>query len=487
MKKIFLRFTTFLLGMIMCASLAACGGGGGFERTYTIDDPWWNTTGTLQKDGNNVVFDDVYVDLVTVVTGPDYTTFEKLVNRFNTEYKDKITVNITQMNDSSFETTVASNIVNNSNAPDLIMSHQKGQASLVENKLIQPFDEAMEKSGIEIKLEDYSSSLTQYSSLGYEGYLFSLPIDVRSQVAYYNKKLLNKYGGELPETRSELIALCKSAASGEGNGFIPIAIDTSFDSKYFSTYSFPTAIVQNGGHFYDDTFRADWASDATNLKAFKDAVQSMKELTEAPKLMDYGMSASAALGSFLSNKALFYISVPWELKEVISAYGKENNNLTDAKVMEEYIGGTSLSGWFALDENAECADYVFGDAHCFSMSRTVTDINKKAAMLEFMKWYTQTVSVGTAWAEAGHMSASTIVVNDPAYIENAFVENFINKFYSDINKIECLGLTPYFNDTITGLAALFVSTQSTATEAATEAAIRDAQDSVNEVIDFIEM
>ena len=249
MKKIFLRFTTFLLGMIMCASLAACGGGDGFERTYTIDDPWWNTTGTLQKEGKNVVFDDVYVDLVTVVTGADYTTFEKLVNRFNTEYKDKITVNITQMNDSNFETTVASNIVNNSNAPDLIMSHQKGQASLVENKLIQPFDEAMEKSGIEIKLEDYSASLTQYSSLGYEGYLFSLPIDVRSQVAYYNKKLLNKYGGELPETRSELIALCKSAASGEGNGFIPIAIDTSFDSKYFSTYSFPTAIVQNGGHF----------------------------------------------------------------------------------------------------------------------------------------------------------------------------------------------------------------------------------------------
>ena len=97
------------------------------------------------------------------------------------------------------------------------------------------------------------------------------------------------------------------------------------------------------------------------------------------------------------------------------------------------------------------------------------------------------MSVGTAWAEAGHMSASTIVVNDPAYIENAWVENFISKFYSDINKIECLGLTPYFNDTITGLAALFVSTQSTATEAATEAAIRDAQDSVNEVIDFIEM
>ena len=192
MKKIFLRFTTFLLGMIMCASLAACGGGDGFERTYTIDDPWWNTTGTLQKEGKNVVFDDVYVDLVTVVTGADYTTFEKLVNRFNTEYKDKITVNITQMNDSNFETTVASNIVNNSNAPDLIMSHQKGQASLVENKLIQPFDEAMEKSGIEIKLEDYSSSLTQYSSHGYEGYLFSLPIDVRSQVAYYNKKLLNK-------------------------------------------------------------------------------------------------------------------------------------------------------------------------------------------------------------------------------------------------------------------------------------------------------
>lgn len=485
MKKIFRRFTACLLGMIMCASITACGGGNGFERTYTIDDPWWSTTGTLQKEGTKVVFDDVYVDLVTVVTGADWTTFEKLINRFNTEYRDKIRINVTQMNDSTFESTVASNIVNNSNAPELIMSHQKGQASLVENKLIQPFDEAMEKSGIEINLEDYSSGLTQYSSLGYEGYLFGLPIDVRSQVVYYNKKLLNKYNEKLPETRSELIALCKKVASGEGSGFIPIAADTS--DKYFSMYSFATAIVQNGGHFYDKDFRADWASDATNLKAFKDAVSSIKKLTEAPKLMNYGMSASTALGNFLSNKALFYISVPWTLKEVISGYGRQNGNLTDTKVMEECIGGTSLSGWFALDESAECADYIFGDAHCFSMSRTVTDINKKAAMLEFMKWYTQTVSVGAEWAEAGHMSASTIVMNDPAYTENAWVENFISKFYSDINKIECLGLTPYFNDTISQLAALFVSTQATATDAATEAAIKQAQDKVNEVIDFIEM
>ena len=483
------RIAAILATACICVSLTACANNEGFERKYTIDNPWWSTTGELRKEDNNVVFDDVDVNLTTVVTGADYVGFKALVDTFNSEYRDKIHINISQLNDEGFEKTMATNIINNSNAPDLIMSHQKGHAALVEQKIIQPFDEAMEKSGIKLDLNDYSASLTQYSSLGYEGYLFSLPIDVRSEVVYYNKTLLGT--NELPTNRSELIELCNTVKEGKGSDFIPIATKTAEsaqfpEGKYFALYTFPTAIVQNGGHLYNDSFYADWADDADNLEAFKDAVTSIKDLV-GQGLMQYNMGGDA-LNKFLSNQALFYVGVPWELKSVIKAYG-DKHSLSEDKVISDYLGGTSLAGWFALDKNAdaEYANRIFGDSHCFAMSKTVTNINKKAAILEFMKWYTQTVSTGTAWAEAGHMSASTIVTTDSAYTENTYVANFINNFYSDINQIECMGISPYFEEINRGLGSLFASMQSISGANKIEAAIRTAQDDVNEEISFAEM
>ena len=80
MIKMGKRIAAILVTVCICVSLTACANDEGFERKYTIDNPWWSTTGELRKEDNNVVFDDVDVNLTTVVTGADYVGFKDNVD-----------------------------------------------------------------------------------------------------------------------------------------------------------------------------------------------------------------------------------------------------------------------------------------------------------------------------------------------------------------------------------------------------------------------
>ena len=143
-----------LLAMTVTAlslgAFAACRGGD--------DGPI--TTGELVKDENgNVVFENVEIVCNTVVSGSDKDAFEQIVQQFNIEHRGEITVHTESIGDGTFENSVPQKINNNSNAPDLIMAHQKVLKSFANNNLLQPFDEAMELSGIEIDLSNYAQGL----------------------------------------------------------------------------------------------------------------------------------------------------------------------------------------------------------------------------------------------------------------------------------------------------------------------------------------
>lgn len=470
--------------MVCAASLsfAACGGtGGGGTTGSTIENPWWTTTGSLEKDAdNNVVFDNIDIALTTIVDGADKATLNEIVSQFNSEYSGKIRVTVTVAHQGIFDETVASQISNNSNPPDLIMGHQKSYKSFTDMHLLQPFDEVIEESGISISLDDYSSSLSKYSSMGYEGYTFGIPIDAQSCVVYYNKQMLNEYGGELPTSHSELIRLCKKVAAEKN--ITPIAMSTEDD--FFTNYVFTTAIVQNGGVFYDDNYRANWYSNEENRQAFLNGITSLRDLT-SQSLADFGRGTSSALNQFLDGAALFYIAMPWDLNSIIGSVANKNGVSTDL-AKSQYLGVTSLSNWFALGENSDCGSKIFGDSHFFAMSKTVKNIETKAAICEFVKWFTSKAEVGAEWAEAGHVSASTTILNSNEYQSNETVKNYIGNFYSDINSFECAGTTPFYSILFESINTLFVSVK---TGSASNDAdyIKTAEDSMNSLVDFAEM
>lgn len=482
MKK---KLICLILALFCVFTFAACGGNGteGGGGTNNGGDNWWQTTGTLNKDENgNVVFSDVEIRLTTVVAGEDEEPLRQIINLFNAEYRGEINVIIDSVGQDSYETSVASRITNNSNAPDLLMSHQKGHMSFAQNKLIQPFNEALEASGITISMDDYAAGLTQYTSLGYDNYLFGVPIDAQSLVVYYNKDLLSQLGEPVPTSRTELFEVCGKA---KAQGLKPIAWSTSND--FFNRYVFPTAIVQNGGVFYDsETYKADWYSNETNRTAIKNAITSVREMMYGDsKIAEYNQASSSALQEFLSDQALFYVAEPWTMESLLNAYGAKKG-LDREEVISDYVGGTSIAGWFAMEDSAN-AKKVFGDSHFFAMSKTCTDINKKAAICEFMRWFTQTGSVGVSWARAGHISASKIITEADDYKTDEIVTNFVNNFYGSIDNFVCIGNTPFYSDLSSSLSSLAVSAFQTSDSSTDERLIKNAEDNLNNVVDFVGM
>ena len=121
------------------------------------------------------------------------------------------------------------------------------------------------------------------------------------------------------------------------------------------------------------------------------------------------------------------------------------------------------------------------------MSATVSDINVKAAICEFVKWITNNASIGAEWAEAGHISMSKKIDGNQEYYENSFVKNYIKKFYPDINDFVCMGNTPYAMQLQTHFGKIIIDAIEQSSDSSDASIIKSNQDKFNEAIDFIKM
>lgn len=473
MKKKLTAIICAICAFVCALSLTACGGGGGN----------WSTTGTLNKDKDgNVIFDNVEIILATVVSGEDAVPFSQMIQQFNIQYRGKISVESRPTYQDQFDTKVQDQIANRNEAPDFIMSHQMGHKMYLDNKLIQPFDEAMELSGIELGLDDLAACVAPYSSLGTKN-VYSIASDAQSAVVLYNKKLLDEcYNGKVPANRAEMIAASKAAA--EQKGITPISVSTRHTS--FKDYVFPTAYIQNGGSLYDSDYHASWYDNENNRAAMKKAITSVRELiTGTPQLMKDNVSEADRLKAFLNDQALFTIVQPWVVNTFLEQYTDANDIESLQKTMDEYIGATSIAKWFALDASAANADKLFTYSHAFAMTTAVTDINKKAAILEFIKWFTQNTSIAAEWAQAGHISMNKTVDGTAAYSDDYFIKNYMKNFYPNIDNLMGLGVVPASNLWQQNFGQIMIDVIPNQTNAKDDETIKKYQDEFNKYLDFV--
>lgn len=472
MKKII----SVLMSMLLALGLVACGGK---EETGA------NATGAVAEEPaaaaeGDIAYDDLIIRLTTVVTGEDKGTLESLVQKFNREYKGKITVNLEAVGEASFEDTVAKQLANNNNPPDFIMSHQEGQKSLVDLGLLQPFDSIMELSGITFDAGEYANQLSQYANCGTDQ-LYSVPSDAQSVMVLYNKDILAACGQEaLPKNHTEMVSLCQTA---KDKGYTPIAWSMSMEQ--FQSYLFVTALLQNGATLYnEETYYADWESNGENKQAFENALKSIRDLTAVSPATS---STADTLKKFLNNEALFYVGLPWNMSSTLTAYINSNSadlGIANINDLVSHIGGTSLSNWFALDETAAYADTIYGDAHFFAMTTAVTDVSKQAAICEFIRWFTQNVSVCAEWGETGHISLYNATTDSEEYQSNPYIGNYVTQFYPDIDKFQCTGSTPYFKYLRTYLGQVITAALSDSNTLSDEEILKTNQNKYNEQVDF---
>ena len=410
----------------------------------SIDNPWWTDSGEIVKDADgNIVFDDVNIKLTSVICGYDQNGFETLLDQFNKKYKGKINVTHRTYSQDIIDEYVMQQIQNETNAPDLVLSHQKTHAYFAANKIIQPMDAAYELAGLKADKSNFLPNFADYSDLGYEGRMFTIPVDAQSMVVYYNKALLKKYKVELPQNREEFLQVCKTVQNGEratNSQFNAVTCGADYD--FFRLYLLPTAVVQNGGELYGADGLVHW-TEGDNFTAFKNGVQAVKQLAN-DNLWDSNDSNESARAKFCKDNALFYISLPFDASVIFSAYASNSGHSLDV-VKSQDIGGFSTAGLFALSGAPEDSkNKVFGDSHAFTMSKTVTDVTKKAAIATFVNWFTTNVEVGIEWAKLGHTTASYTIRGAADYNADSYVSEFSNVFYGDINNFVTAGKTPNY-------------------------------------------
>ena len=146
----------------------------------SIDNPWWTDSGEITKDADgNIEFDDVSIKLTSVICGYDQNGFEALLDQFNKLYKGKISITHQTYSQDVIDEYVMQQVQNETNAPDLILTHQKTHAYLAANKIIQPMDAAYELAGLEADKSNFLPNFADYCDLGYEGRMFTIPVDAQ--------------------------------------------------------------------------------------------------------------------------------------------------------------------------------------------------------------------------------------------------------------------------------------------------------------------
>lgn len=479
MKKKILGALCLSLVLVFTVPLAACGGN---DDEMNKDGTWWTTEGELNKDSSgNVVFDDVSFRLTTIVGGVDKTPFNQIIGQFNAEYSGKIYISLTNVGEGDFETTVTRQVTQGANnAPDLIMGHQRSMKSFHDYKVIQPYDLAMDQTGVEIDLTAFAQGVNQYSKVDTD-YQFAVPLDAAGMVVYYNKDLLSQYSEKVPETRSELLEICSDYKTATGN----MAVSWESSGDFFAKYLMPTAVLQNGGHLYKDDLYGDWYDDTTQRGIFKNAIKSVRSFIDSG-YAGLGVHENGGAKSFLENNSIFYVTMPWYREDIISGYATKNSLTTEQA--NEKLGGASVSGWFAMEnETSDNAKKIYGDSHMLAITKKVKDINQKAAICEFVKWFTQRADIGAQWAEAGHVTLSNTIADSAEYKTNKTVVNFINKWYPHLDAFTPMGITPYYMDVSDNLSMLLSESLllTDPTDADYENLIKTKQKALNSQIDLL--
>ena len=157
---------------------------------------------------------------------------------------------------------------------------------------------------------------------------------------------------------------------------------------------------------------------------------------------------------------------------------KTRNNVQD---VTDIIGTTSIANWFAMDSSSADAGKIFVDSHFFAMSKLVTDVSKKAAIMEFIKWFTQRTDVCKKWASTGHITACKLVGDTEEYKNDAYCQRYLNNFYPDIDNLVSMGLTSHYNTVLSHIKTLGYETLSN-TAADIESKLASIQKSFNDEI-----
>lgn len=398
MKKLFIMF--ILLGLL--AGIVGCNRLGGGSDLDPEPEPDPDTQ------------EEIGITFWNNLTGADGVVMRQLVAQFNQEFKDKIIVSETYVNELTHYSNI-DNLVPLGRGPDVALMHSHRVPSYVDKEVIVPVESYISESDIDFS--DYVQDVM--TSLTIDNKTYGIPLDLHTVGIYYNTALLDKYSLAVPTNRTELIQAAKTVQQGENrNNFYGFPISNAWPSEW----TFTTSLFQNGGHEVVGLETPGY-NNAVGVKAMK----QVADLIHVHKLSPNTLSVDQDLFAFENGDALFHIQGSWMLNAIKqSRVGNSFNVLP-------------LSTMFA-DEDIDSKNQVYARSHVFVLPMPKRDPSqaRKNAISTFIKWMGDH---SYTWAEAGQIPASNIARQSDEYLAIPFIHNF-----GDPTNFRVPAQTPYYQE-----------------------------------------
>lgn len=253
---------SILTAVIVCGSLAGCGGNSGTE------------TSSEGQAGASKELD------VVLTTG--HGAFKNAIDKYVEENPD-VKVNVQEIPTEEFKTIIKTKFASD-DAPDIFPVFSGDEAeSYYENGYLADLSD-MEDVVARFKEGADSTLRTE------DGALYGLPIEIQLILGYYNKDLFQEYGVEVPKTWDELLNVCEVFKE---NGIIPIALG---HKEEWVTQMIPyglnaTKVQVKDPEFYKGT--ADGTSKFADSSGFLDTLEKYQDLIEKEYIQPGSLSTTA--------------------------------------------------------------------------------------------------------------------------------------------------------------------------------------------------
>ncbi|ADI13855.1 ABC transporter substrate-binding protein [Truepera radiovictrix] len=316
-------------------------------------------------------------------SGPDGEFMTQMVNAFNQENEQGVSVNMTIQPFTDYYNTVNAALASRT-LPDVLQVHLDQIATQAVRGTIRPLDEALLET-LGVRADDYPEAV--WNGTQYNGERYAVPLDIHPLVMWYNRDAWEAAGLEDPAGRvlgAEEYRAALEALSEQGEGAVAWSVTTGFPI----TWMFEILLYQFGG----DRFNEDGTEVAYNSEA---GVQALTYLRDAQAAFSRpNLPVDAGVTAFKQGQSYTEWNGTWQLA-----------NLT---------GEGFAPGWGAPIPNIGGTYAVTAGAHTLALGNTATEDPAKTAAASCFIGYLSTNSL--EWvAGAGHIPASLSVRESEAF------------------------------------------------------------------------
>ena len=485
--KTFIRIISFVMIAAMMLTMFACTDNNPTNDTMVDDLP-------RGEDGKADVnlFENVVLNMWSVIGQPDQETLLKLVKEFNKEFAGMIEIKVTSVGHYDYYNALDSTYANDyDNFPDICFMHNEKNIEYALKGYFYSVDELIADTGVGIDFANAYDNIEKTTI--YDGKHYGIPVDAHGYLTQIRQDIIKKNGlgfdnntrfvpKNYEEYQTLLERLRELADSGNlwvrninldqdhswyqlktGNSKLDAAAQATVDNFYPAFFHSQesdnlTALYVNGGSLVD-------ASGKVSFHQNEGFTQYVTDLVERYNAGLYG-DAGNKEAAFPTGQIVMFSEGPWMVANTYDIWWNNNQLSTAGK-----LGVTAADAsdpiyqnpyavarpYYMADDSApdSTASKWYGNGHVITLTKKITSLQKAAAALIFAQWYTQATNksgdyILTEWCKSGHVPAWKNVYESDSY-KNAAANSITLQAMGDPEQIIALESSKFATTLISGL------------------------------------